>query len=303
MKWQVILLAFLVLTSAILATFGFSSEEPGTIAEAPKNTETKTALSEWESQLDQIPERDWKILDPEVSSQAVIIQSLDDNFPFFRHNTSKAWPMASLTKLISAVITMEKIGLEKKITITPEVMATNGEAGNLRDGEIYTARDLLKIMLLMSSNRAAAALEYSVGPDEFVKMMMDKIRSLNMTQTVVYDASGLNDSNQSTASDILILLKYILENVPEILNYTRLSSLPVQPVNSERSHTVTNIDPLSSRTDFLGGKTGTSDAAKQNLAAVLSFKNRRLAIIILGSPNRFGETDKLLAWIQKAYKF
>ena len=156
---------------------------------------------------------------------------------------------------------------------------------------------------MMSSNRAAAALEYFVGHDQFVKMMMDKARSLNMTQTTVYDASGLNDLNVSTASDVLALMKYILEHDPEILNDTRLSALTVQPVNSDRSHIVTNIDPLSIRADFMGGKTGTSNAAKQNLAAILSFKNRRLAVVILGSPDRFKETDNLLNWVGKAYGF
>ncbi|MGC9603605.1 MAG: serine hydrolase [Minisyncoccia bacterium] len=303
MKWQVILLVFLVLASAALVALKFSFGQPGEPANVEPRSQVKTAVSDLESELNKTPERDWKILDPTVSSQAIIVQSLDDNFPFYRFGTSKSWPMASLTKLLTAVITLENVGLDKKIAVTPDAMATEGEAGDLREGEIYTARDLLKIMLMMSSNRAAAALEYSVGHDQFVKMMMDKARSLNMTQTTVYDASGLNDGNVSTASDVFTLLKYILEHDPEILNDTRLSSLTVQPVNSDRSHTITNIDPLSSRTDFLGGKTGTSDVAKQNLAAILSFRNRRLAVVILGSPDRFKETDNLLNWIGKAYGF
>jgi D-alanyl-D-alanine carboxypeptidase len=303
MKWQVVLLTLLVLVSAIFVAVKFPFGENGEPAGDSGNDQVKTSVSGWDSQISKVPERDWKILDPETVSQAVVVQSLDDNFPFFKQGSYKSWPLASVTKLITAIVAIESVGMDKKATVTEEVMKTAGEAGDLRAGEVYTVRDLLKIMLMMSSNRAAAALEYHVGHDEFVKMMTEKIRAIGMTQTVVYDASGLDDRNEGTASDILLLLNYILERDPEILNYTRLASLLVQPTNSERSHTVTNIDPLSDRADFLGGKTGTSAAARQNLAAILSFKGRRVAVIVLGSADRFKEVDDLFAWVEKAYKF
>ncbi|TSA45488.1 D-alanyl-D-alanine carboxypeptidase [bacterium] len=303
MKWQVILLVFLILGSAAFAIFKTSSGRDGQPAVGSQRADINTAVPGLENEIAKIPERNWSVLDPQVSAQSVVVQSLDDNFPFFRYNSYKMWPLASLTKLLTAVITIENIGLEKKVTVTPEVMAIQGEAGDLKAGEIYTARDLLKIMLMMSSNRAAAALENYLGHDQFIKMAMDKARAIGMTQTTIYDGSGLNDSNEGTASDISLLLKYILEKDPEILSYTRIPSLLVQPVNSERSHTVTNIDPLVNRADFLGGKTGTSEAAGQNLAAILSFEGKRVEVIILGSPDRFKETDNMLAWVKKAFSF
>ncbi|MGC9610941.1 MAG: serine hydrolase [Minisyncoccia bacterium] len=302
MKWKIIVLVILVLLSA-LAVKLFSSSQGNETASLAPGSQIKTAVPSWENTVSKVPVRDWNILDPNVPSQAVILQSLDDNFPFFKYNSYKIWPLASLTKLLTAVVVSENVGLDKKIPITPEVMKTEGEAGDLREGEIYSANDLMKIMLMMSSNRAAAAFEYSVGHDEFIKIMTDKAKKINMTQTTVYDASGLNDSNAGTATDVLNLLKYILEHEPKILNYTRLSSIIVQPLNSERIHTITNIDPLAARTDFLGGKTGTSDTAKQNLAAILSFGNRRIASVILGSSDRFKEIDDLFLWIKKAYSF
>lgn len=303
MKWQIILLVFLVLISGVIAKTNLFSSRANEATDAPPTAPVKTAVPSWESEVSRVPERNWKVLDPSVSAQAVIVQSLDDNFPFYKYNTYKMWPLASLTKLLTAVIAIENIGLDKKVAISEEVMATPGEAGDLRAGEIYTARDLVRIMLLMSSNRAAAALENYVGHDQFIKLMMDKVRAIGMTQTTVYDGSGLNDSNEGTATDILALLSYILEYDPDILIYTRLTSLLVQPVNFDRSHIVSNIDPLVERIDFLGGKTGTSDAARQNLAAIISFENRRVAVIILGSPDRFKETDNLLNWVRGAYAF
>ncbi len=303
MKWQVILLVFLILVSAAFVAVRFPSSQSAKPTDISSSNPVKTSVPDWGAGISKVPERNWSVLDPEVPSQSAVIQSLDDNFPFFKHNSYKMWPLASITKLLTAVVAIENIGLDKKVTITPEVMATDGEAGALKAGEIYTASDLLKIMLMMSSNRAAVAFENYLGRDQFLKVAMDKARAIGMTQTVIYDSSGLNDSNEGTASDILLLLNYILEHDPEILNYTRLTSLLVQPVNSERSHTITNIDPLAVRPDFLGGKTGTSDAAGQNLAAILSFQNRRVAVVILGSSDRFKEVDDLFSWVKKAYAF
>lgn len=303
MKWQVILIILLVLVSAVFVIVKFPSDHSSGGVNVSQGDQIKTAVPNWDSGVTKIPERDWKVLDPEVHSQAAAIQSLDDNFSFFKYNSYKMWPLASLTKLLTAVIAIENIGLDKKVTVTAEAMTTDGEAGDLRAGEIYTARDLLKIMLMMSSNRAAAALENYLGHDQFLRIATEKMRAIGMTQTTIYDSSGLNDENVGTASDILLLLNHILERDPEILSYTRLASLLVQPVNSERSHTVANIDPLANRSDFLGGKTGTSGAARQNLAAILSFQNRRVAVVLLGSADRFKEVDDLFAWVRGAYAF
>lgn len=302
MKWKIIFLTLLVLTSALIIGLVRSGQTESKKSTA-ENTPEKTALSNWENNSKKVPVRNWKVLDPELSAEAAIVQSLDDNFPFFKSGSFKTWPLASLTKLLTAVVVMEKMDLNEKIIISQDVSATEGEAGDLRPGETYAARDLLKIMLIASSNRAAAAFEYHVGHDDFVKMIMAKAREIGLTQTVVYDASGLNDLNQGTASDMLALLNYILEKEPDILNYTRLPNLLVQPANSDRSHTVPNIDPLSSRADFLGGKTGTSPLARQNLVAILSMNGRRVAVVLLGSKDRFKETDELFDWIARAYEF
>ncbi len=197
----------------------------------------------------------------------------------------------------------ENIGENKKIVIDENAVATEGEAGGLRSGEVFSARDLLKIMLLTSSNDAAAAFENYVGKDEFTRLVNQKARELGMTQTVIFDGSGLTDENTTSASDMLRLGKYIIENQPEIFNWTRVKSQLVQPLNDMTSRTIFNINSLVDKSYFLGGKTGTSEKARQNLLAVISFRDMRLVTVILGSYDREKDLDMLLQWIDEAYMF
>lgn len=313
-KWQALVLIVLILGSFGLTQIKTAPSASRAVFETAKIEETSGGVSpsvsfqqkaslyssSWE--VKKSPARRWKILDPKLSAAAVLIQSLDDNFPFFHSNTYKARPIASLTKLLTAVVVLEEIGANKKITVTERAVMTEGKSGDLKSGEIYAAQDLLKIMLLSSSNDAATAFEdYAGGRDEFLKMLNQKAAALGMSQTLLYDGSGLSDLNQSTASDLLRLTKYILEREPEIFNWSRLPEFLVQPINDSQTKTVYNINGLVANKDFLGGKTGTSEEAKENLIAIFSLENYRVVMILLGSSNRVNESQNLLNWVKEAY--
>ncbi len=251
-----------------------------------------------------VPVRKWDVLDPDVQAESVLIQLLDENTPLLRHNTHVPWPTASLAKLMTAVVVLDEAGTNKKISISKTAVLTEGEAGGLVSGEIYTSRDLLKILLLTSSNDAATAFEeYLGGRDAFARLMNTKAEQLGMTKTIFHDAAGLSDLDETTASDYYRLVMYILETYPDIFSWTRLSSFLVQPINDTQSRVLSNINPLVSDSRFLGGKTGTAPYSRENLAAVLSFKTYRVLVILLGSSNRISELDELLSWVEQAYEF
>lgn len=251
-----------------------------------------------------LPARNWEVLDPSVDAKGVLIQSLDENFPFLRYQTREVWSAASLTKLLTAVVVLEEYGDKAKVPITARAMQTEGIAGGLSSGEVYLSADLLKIMLLSSSNRAATAFEdFAGGNDKFNWLLNRKAGELGMKDTILYDASGLSDLNVTTAEDMFKLLKYIYEKHPEILNWTRLTNYLVQPVNTEEEHAVQNIHPFIDDRSFLGGKTGTSPSAKQNLISVFAFKDFRIAVILLGSSDRVLDAKAFMTWIESAYQF
>ena len=199
---------------------------------------------------------------------------------------------------------IEEAGINKKIIITDRAQNTEGNAGGFTSGEMFTSLDLLKIMLLSSSNDAAVAFEdYLGGPEPFLKLINRKAAAIGMTDTNFFDGSGLSDLNRSNATDLLKLLRYILENHPEIFNWTRQAEILVQPINDTNSRTITNINTFIDNKDFLGGKTGTSEEARENLVAIFTINNYRSAVVILGSVSRVKETESILNWINGAYQF
>lgn len=314
-KWQSLFLVLLILASLTLTRVGDKAAE----LVSGKSVSTSTASYEANLSYDRTsqtavtdvaplpankpPERNWDVLDPQINAEAVLIQSLDEGFPFLHYRTYQTWPMASISKLMTAVVVLENFGENKKIPISQTAVMTEGIAGSLRSGEVYSARDLLKIMLITSSNDAAAAFEEYGGGDKFIRLMNNKAEELGMKDTIFYDSSGLSSMNTSTANDLLLLTKYIVKEHPEIFSWTRLQNIIVQPLNDDVSRTLLNIDWFSSDSGFLGGKTGTSPAAKQNLLEIVSIGKYRVVVIALGMDDRANEIPALLDWVKRAYTF
>ncbi|MEX2411048.1 MAG: serine hydrolase [Candidatus Paceibacterota bacterium] len=309
LKWQATIFIVLILVSLTLTKLG-NSFVPGEIdnsidynAEEKEVSFQEAAISNYQP-IKKVPNRVWDVLDPNIQAEAVLIRSLDDDFPLFYMNTRDSWRMASITKLLTTLVVLEEIGLDKKIPISTSAVETEGLAGDLQSGEVYNSRDLIKMMLLVSSNDAAAAFEeYFGGKEILVKKLKEKAAELGMNSTEIYDASGLSDDNFSTANDVLKLAEYIVKNRPEIFNWTRSSEILVQPFNSAQGKIIPNINPLVVNRNFLGGKTGTAPLAKENLVSIMNIRDRKVAIIILGADDRYLENEKLVNWVKRAYIF
>lgn len=317
-KYQSLILIALILFSLTLTQLGASGaseaasglENQNNQATSSKNLEDlqSASVADFEG-VKKTPERKWNVLDPEINSKAALVYSLDDEFPLLSINAHEEYSLASLTKLITAVVVIEDIGLTEKITITAEAVDNPWKAGHLKSGQVYYADDLLKLMLLTSSNDAANAFEEHLGgKEEFVKVANNKMEKVGISEdTIINDGSGLNDSNMGTADDFLKLSKYILKNHPKIFTWTRNYEMLIQPVESNdlnvQSRTEMNINGLVENRNFLGGKTGTSQIAGENLVALFDSGDRRMLVILMGSENRSSEAQKLLNWAQKAYNF
>jgi serine-type D-Ala-D-Ala carboxypeptidase (penicillin-binding protein 5/6) len=194
---------------------------------------------------------------------AVVIDGTNGNILYAKNPNVKLFP-ASTTKLVTAMVVLDKMDPEAVVTISANAASTPSVSPRLRVGEKLKVRDLLNIALIRSVNSAAVALAESVSGSEesFAKLMNEKARSIGAENTRYINASGLpGDGQYITAYDLSLIMKEALRYpmIKEIIN-TR-----AQQVFTEggRKISVTNTNHLLwSDEDMVGGKTGYTRAAR-----------------------------------------
>lgn len=246
---------------------------------------------------------DFSGLMPAVSAKGALVADLDNGFEFFNLNATGRWPIASITKFMTAIVAYENVGADKIVAVNETAVASESAAGNLKLGESYKVAELVKIMLSVSSNDAAVAISDFYGEANFVEVMQKKAFELEMSQTTFHDSTGLSFLNQSTATDIMKLVKYIISRYPGLLEITRLKTVGVLEIKSGAVKTLTNINNFAGGLDFIGGKTGFIDSSGGNLVSVFNYLNHKILIIVFGADDRFNQTELLYNWIKKEFKF
>lgn len=219
-----------------------------------------------------------------ISAQSYLAVDLSDNSIVLSKNQDKTYPIASLTKLMNAVIAFENIDLKQTITLTKEMLKPLGSSPALFPGLNISAENLLKASLIQSSNDASEALAHFIGEEKFLSLMNQRAKDLGMANTVFYDVHGLNPANYSSATDLSKLLTYIYKNHLEILNITRSNNfwLPDQTNKLLKFKNINSFYPLSA---FIGGKTGYLVESRQTLASLFNINGKPIVIIVLYSNN------------------
>jgi D-alanyl-D-alanine carboxypeptidase len=126
--------------------------------------------------------------------------------------------------------------------------------------------------------------------------MKNQAVAWGMFNTYFGDPTGLSSANQSTLDDLEIFMGHIWREYPGILAYSKNSIKTLTDSVTGKPVVIYAINKFASRPDFLGGKTGYTDIAKENLISVFNVNNRTVLTIILGSDDRFGDTEILLGW-------
>ena len=229
-----------------------------------------------------------------LKSRTALIKYLDYNFNLFDFNSQKRWPIASVSKLMTAAIALEKFGKEKEITISASAVATEGITGGFKAEEVFRVEDLIKAMMVVSSNDAAIALFEEGGKENFSALMNQKAKELGMNDTYYEEASGLSFLNQSTAADLAKLAFYIYNNHPEILEISKQKEVSITELKSKKSRKLLNINRFAGQPNFMGGKTGYIDESGRNLVAFFNKGGKIVLTVVLGAENAFDETKKML---------
>lgn len=249
-----------------------------------------------------IPIRNWTIEEPDVDAKAVgVFDPTGEKF-LFRKNIEERLPIASLTKIMTAIIALENLGLDEIITVSKKAVMTEGENGQLVIGEELFVRDLLYIMLIESSNDAAMTLAGAV--EDFVALMNKKTIELGLENTHFVEPTGISKWNYSTIFDLARLVKY---SFGKSLIWQILGVKEAEIYSQDRStshHLVNTNGLLGEVLEIIGGKTGFTEEAGGCMLTIVKKPDKPgeyLITVVLGSGNRELETKKLIEWAIKAY--
>lgn len=245
-----------------------------------------------------------------LSLQSSVALVMDDRegVMLYGRNIERARPIASLTKLMTALVILESgLSLDEQIKITrADRDRLRGTRSRLSYGAVFTRNDLLRAALGASDNRAAAALArtYPGSEDAMFKAMNAKARDLGMTHTRFTDASGLHNGNISTANDLVRLVNEIQKH-PLFTTMTTTPSFRITELKSGRQIAFRNTNRLVHRDSWDIGlsKTGYTAAAGNCLIMQATISDRPLTIVLLnswGKLSRYGDARRIQKWLEKA---
>lgn len=254
-----------------------------------------------------IPILDSNVSKPDISAKSALVYDTGSSRFLYEREVETKLPIASLTKILSAVIVLEKLNLDDITTILENSIRVDGEKQELYLGEKISVRNLIKLMLIESSNDAAYALANHAKDKkfDFVGEMNLKARALGMKDSFFNDPAGLNDNAYSTAQDLVKLVEYSL-NYKEIWDISAEKTAIIESSDEKIKHTIKSTNRLLGLIqDIIGGKTGYTDGAGECMILVASISNYpgKLISIVLGSNDRFSDTQKLVEWTRTAYRW
>jgi serine-type D-Ala-D-Ala endopeptidase (penicillin-binding protein 7) len=245
----------------------------------------------------------------QLASASALVIDQDKGQLLYAKNTNAIQPIASITKLMTAMVVLDaKLKLDQSIQITyDDVDTLKGTRSRLRVGTVLTRREMLKLALMASENRAAAALgrSYPGGPAAFIDAMNRKAASLGMRNTQFLDSSGLNPGNVSTAQDLAIMVNAGYQ-YPLIRHFTTSESYEVE-MESARSRgrhvEFRNSNSLvrAGSWDIGLSKTGYISEAGRCLVMQATIATRPVIIVLLdswGKMTRLGDANRIKRWLE-----
>ncbi len=224
----------------------------------------------------------------EVSATACVLMDADTGLVLYRKNEDQRMLIASVTKLMTALVVLEQGEVDETVTVTAAHMA-EGSSMYLRVGEKLTLEELLYGLLLCSGNDAALALtECAGGVEPFVALMNEKAAALGMKNTHFANPNGLDDEEHYSTAYDMALLACAAANEPTL---RRIASTRTAAIGGR---TLTNHNKLLSRMDgCIGLKTGYTKAAGRTLVSCAEREGHRLVAVTLRDGNDWNDHEML----------
>lgn len=235
-----------------------------------------------------------------LSAKSVLVFDPDSQIVLFEKDSRERLLPASTAKLMTALVAIDNCDLNKTVTVNH--FETTGSQMGLQLGERITVRSLLYGMLISSGNDAASVLaQYCAdGEGGFVELMNEKAAEIGLSQTHFVNPTGLDAKGlYSTAADLGRLASFAIEN-KTIAQIVSVKETSVPDATFSIWHSLSNVNQLLGKVPGIFGiKTGETAGAKENLIALAAKDNHRVVTVILGSDDRFGETQQIIEWTFK----
>ena len=268
-----------------------------------------------------VPQRRKDYRNTKIFATSSVVIDVDSGTILHYDNGREKIPIASLTKMMTAIIVMEKVkNLDEQVTIDEEALLTDGtkvgcpRSGycldeRLHEGEKVTAKDLLMAMLLNSANDAAVALgKHIAGSQEgFARLMNEKAKELNLGDSNFCNPSGLDEDDcYSSAYDLARIAAYSMR-YDLIWNIMKMPEAQISSCDGKYSHLLKNTDLLIGQMpNCLGGKTGfTYNAGKSLMLAAADPETgkHKIVAVILNDNNRWEDMAGLVNWTFDNYEW
>lgn len=235
---------------------------------------------------------------PELTAKSVVIQDIDSSVILYQKEPDLRLLPASTEKMMTGLVAYEDYPLSKVLTVGK--IEIDGSTIGLVAGEQITVENLLYGLLVGSGNDAAEVLaeNYPGGMNAFISAMNKKAAELALGNTNFSNPIGLDEPNNYSSARDLVKLANHLVNIQTLSKIVSTPEITITDISGTMEHSIKNTNELVGKVDGVKGvKTGWTENAGQCLVSWIEKDGRRIIIAILGSSDRFGETQKLISWV------
>lgn len=233
-----------------------------------------------------------------LSASSALSYDLTTGKFLYQKNIDKRLPIASLTKIMTAIVALENENVGQKILIGSKAAQVGEDSMGLSAGERLTVQELLDGLFLNSGNDAAEALAAGsqFGRNNFVYLMNKKAEDLGLANTRFTNPTGLegDGSQYSTALDLLVMTRYGLQNKVFADTAAKIESSILQEDSHKAFNLYNETNLLTSYPGVKGVKTGFTNEAGMCLVTYLEYGGHKIIAVILNSQNRRQEMKDLL---------
>jgi D-alanyl-D-alanine carboxypeptidase len=233
-----------------------------------------------------------------ITASAYIVGDLKTGKVYLSQRSNEAFPVASISKLVTAIVGTNMLASTTTIQIasTTYIASLPADVSGIHGGESYSLTEILKPLLLASSNIAAEAIASTTDRDHFLELMSNVSWEIGMPKTFFGDPSGLDPDNVATANDLFTLTRYLYGSRQDLLAITRIPHAAMATTTEHDAHSFDSTHPFVTDPRFIGGKTGRTPQAGETMITLLNIDNDPVAFIVLHSAygQRKADTDLLI---------